>query len=189
MTTYSTWRTSFAVFAALLVLLAVPACRSYTGFSPRDVEKKAQEYSEEEEAVETVDPNVAYLDENAKKEGVIVRPSGLQITIIRMGEGNYPSAQSEITAHYEGKLIDGTIFDTTRDSGEPFTFSPSSVIKGWREALTLMREGSVFELVIPANLAYGTRGAQGAIPPNATLIFEVELVSVTRPLEVKPAIN
>jgi len=189
MTPILTLRNILLPAAAILVLLAVPACRSYKGFSPREVEKKAQEYSEEEAAPAAVDPNVAYLEENAKKDGVIVRPSGLQIRVIRKGEGNYPSVESEITAQYEGRLIDGTVFDTTRDSGEPYTFTMDDVIKGWREALMLMREGSLFELVIPAPLAFGNRGSQGAIPPNATLIFEVELVRVTRPLEVKPAVS
>ncbi|HXV73127.1 MAG TPA: FKBP-type peptidyl-prolyl cis-trans isomerase [Sphingomonadales bacterium] len=189
MRSFSRGRAFFALAAAVAAAFAISACRSYKGFTPREVEKKAQEYSEEAEAPAVVDPNVAYLEENAKKEEVIVRPSGLQIRVIRKGEGRFPSAHSEVTAHYEGKLIDGTVFDSTRTGGEPFTFTMDSVIKGWREALTLMREGSVFELVIPANLAYGTRGAQGTIPPGATLIFEVELVSLTRPLEVKSALD
>jgi FKBP-type peptidyl-prolyl cis-trans isomerase len=189
MSLLSTGRTVVGALAALGALWALSGCSSYSGFTPREVEKKAQAYSEEETAAENVDPNIAFLDENAKKEGVIVRPSGLQIRVIKMGDGNFPSPESEITAHYEGKLIDGTIFDTTKDSGKPYTFTPDTVIKGWREALTLMREGSEFELVIPANLAYGNRGAQGIIPPGATLIFDVELISVTRPLTVKPAIG
>lgn len=165
------------------------SCRSYKGFSPREVEKKAQAFVKTDEEPVLTDPNVAYLEENAKKEGVIVRPSGLQIRVLRQGTGGFPTAQSELTVQYEGRLVDGKVFDTTRETNNPQTFVIDDVIRGWREALMLMREGSFFELVIPANLGYGRRGSQGVIPPNATLVFEVELIRVTRPLEVKSALD
>lgn len=181
----------FFAVVGLVVMVAVTtsSCRSYKGFSPREVEKKAQAFVRTDEEPVLTDPNIAYLESNAKKEGVIVRPSGLQIRVLRQGAGGFPSAQSELTVQYEGRLVDGTVFDTTRETGSAQTFVLEDVIRGWREALMLMREGSFFELVIPANLAYGRRGSQGVIPPNATLVFEVELVRVTRPLEVKSALD
>jgi FKBP-type peptidyl-prolyl cis-trans isomerase FklB len=120
----------------------------------------------------------AFLAENAKKPGVVVLPSGLQYRIITEGKGKRPTASSVVTTQYKGSLLDGTEFDSSYKRGQPATFPVSGVIKGWTEALQLMTEGSKWELFIPASLAYGENGAGGVIPPNATLIFEVELVSI-----------
>jgi FKBP-type peptidyl-prolyl cis-trans isomerase FklB len=120
----------------------------------------------------------AFLAENKKKEGVKTLPSGLQYKVIKAGTGKKPKLTDTVTAHYRGTLIDGTEFDSSYKRGQPTSFSVSGVIPGWTEALQLMEEGTKWELFIPPNLAYGERGAGGMIGPNATLIFEVELVSI-----------
>ena len=119
-----------------------------------------------------------FLAENAKKEGVKSLPSGLQYKEITPGNGKSPKATDSVTTHYKGTLIDGTEFDSSYKRGEPATFPVSGVISGWTEALQLMKEGAKWQLFIPPNLAYGERGAGRDIGPNATLIFEVELISV-----------
>ena len=119
---------------------------------------------------------VAFLEENAKKPGVVTLPSGLQYLVIKEGSGEKPSATSTVTVHYEGSLIDGTIFDSSVQRGEPISFSVNGVIKGWQEAMQLMQKGSKWKLFIPYDLAYGDRGAGGKIPPYAALVFEVELL-------------
>lgn len=135
-----------------------------------------------EDALDLTDPQVIFLQENAQTEGVIIRPSGLQIRIIKTGDGAIPTKFSTVTTQYHGTLIDGTVFDTTRDNDQPFSFTLDSVIEGWKEALMLMRVGSIFEIVIPNELAYGSVGVGDSVPPGATLIFEVELVDLTQPL-------
>jgi FKBP-type peptidyl-prolyl cis-trans isomerase FklB len=120
----------------------------------------------------------AFLAANKKKEGVITLPSGFQYKAIKEGTGKTPKATDTVTVNYRGTLIDGTEFDSSYKRGQPATFRVNGVIAGWTEALQLMKEGSKWELFIPANLAYGERGAGAAIGPNAVLIFEVELISV-----------
>lgn len=120
----------------------------------------------------------AFLTENAKKEGVVSLPSGLQYKIITEGAGNMPSKDDTVTVNYRGTLIDGKEFDSSYKRGEPATFPVNGVIPGWTEALQLMKEGAKWQLYIPAALAYGTRSAGPAIGPNSTLVFEVELISI-----------
>jgi FKBP-type peptidyl-prolyl cis-trans isomerase FklB len=121
----------------------------------------------------------AFLAENKKKEGVKTLPDGLQYKVIKAGTGKKPKADDTVTVNYRGALINGTEFDSSYKRGQPVTFPVSGgMIKGWSEALQLMEEGAKWELFIPSNLAYGERGMGGIIGPNATLIFEVELVSV-----------
>ena len=119
-----------------------------------------------------------FLEENAKKEGVVVTDSGLQYTVIEEGTGKSPSATDQVTVHYEGRLIDGTIFDSSYKREQPATFPVNGVIQGWQEAIQLMKEGSKCELVIPAAIGYGDQGAGEAIGPHATLCFTVELIKV-----------
>jgi FKBP-type peptidyl-prolyl cis-trans isomerase FklB len=119
-----------------------------------------------------------FLAENAKKEGVKTLPSGLQYKEITPGKGKSPKATDNVTTNYRGTLIDGTEFDSSYKRGQPATFPVSGVIPGWMEALQLMKEGGKWQLFVPSNLAYGERGAGREIGPNATLIFEVELISV-----------
>jgi FKBP-type peptidyl-prolyl cis-trans isomerase FklB len=120
----------------------------------------------------------AFLEANKTKEGVKALPSGLQYKVITEGTGETPTAEDKVRTHYRGKLIDGTEFDSSYKNNKPVEFPVTGVIKGWTEALQLMKVGSKWELYIPAELAYGERGKQPVIPPNATLIFEVELLDI-----------
>ena len=119
-----------------------------------------------------------FLDENSKKEGVITLASGLQYKVINEGTGPKPKLEDKVTTHYHGTLLDGTVFDSSVDRGEPASFPVGGVIKGWTEALQLMSVGSKWKLYVPYNLAYGERGAGQQIGPYSTLIFEVELISI-----------
>ncbi len=119
-----------------------------------------------------------YLAQNAKKEGVVTLPSGLQYKVLVAGNGATPKASDSVECHYEGRLIDGSVFDSSYQRGQTATFGVTQVIAGWVEALQLMKEGDKWQLYIPYNLAYGERGAGAQIPPYATLIFDVELVKV-----------
>jgi len=120
----------------------------------------------------------AFLAENKTKEGVKTLPSGLQYKVVTEGTGKTPKATDTVTVNYRGTLVDGTEFDSSYKRGQPATFPVNGVIKGWTEALQLMKEGAKWQLFIPADLAYGDRGAGNVIGPNTTLIFDVELISV-----------
>jgi FKBP-type peptidyl-prolyl cis-trans isomerase FklB len=120
----------------------------------------------------------SFLLENAKKEGVVTLPSGLQYKVIEEGTGKSPEPGDQVTVHYRGTLVDGTEFDSSYERGEPVTFPVGGVIPGWTEALQLMKEGAKWQLFIPPSLAYGEKGAGQVIGPNSTLIFDVELISV-----------
>jgi len=143
-------------------------------------QKKAQEMAEVMNAKQKVAQ--AYLEENGKKDGVVTTASGLQYRIIKEGDGATPTENDKVIAHYKGTLLDGTVFDSSYDRGEPATFPVKGVIQGWQETLKMMKEGAKWEIVVPANLAYGPRGAgQGSpIGPNETLIFEIELIAITK---------
>ena len=119
-----------------------------------------------------------YLAENAKKEGVVTLPSGLQYQVLREGNGKKPTAKDQVKCHYEGFLIDGTVFDSSVQRGEPAVFGLQQVIAGWTEGLQLMQEGAKYRFFIPYRLAYGEGGAGQLIPPYAALIFDVELIAV-----------
>ncbi len=127
---------------------------------------------------ESLETGNAFLETNKAREGVVVTESGLQYEILTEGTGAKPTADNQVRVHYHGTLIDGTVFDSSVDRGEPASFGVGQVIKGWTEALQLMPVGSKYKLVIPSDLAYGERGAGGDIGPNATLIFEVELLEI-----------
>jgi FKBP-type peptidyl-prolyl cis-trans isomerase FklB len=120
----------------------------------------------------------AFLAANAKKEGVTVLPSGLQYEVLAAGEGKKPSATDRVQCHYEGTLIDGTVFDSSIKRGEPAVFGVNQVIRGWVEALQLMQEGAKWRLYIPYDMAYGEHGAGEMIPPYSALVFDVELIKV-----------
>lgn len=138
-------------------------------YMSKAMERKIEQLKEEGQA---------FLNANKTKEGVKITESGLQYKSLSKGTGKMPTAENSVTVHYTGKLLDGTIFDSSVERGEPATFGVTQVIDGWTEALQLMHEGDKWELYIPYDLAYGDRGAGGAIPPYATLIFEVQLIKV-----------
>lgn len=119
-----------------------------------------------------------YLAENAAKEGVVTLPSGLQYKVLKEGNGQKPKATDKVKCHYEGFLIDGTVFDSSVQRGEPAVFPLNQVIAGWTEGLQLMQEGAKYRFFIPYQLGYGERGAGASIPPFATLVFDVELIAV-----------
>ena len=157
----------------------------YKGESAKmtDAEAKTviQEYfekAEKEKLTKNLEEGKKFLAENGKREGVVTLPSGLQYEVITEGTGKKPSATDTVSCHYHGTLIDGTVFDSSVLRNQPAEFPVNGVIKGWVEALQLMSEGAKWKLFIPANLAYGERGAGQSIEPNSTLIFEVELLKV-----------
>lgn len=121
-----------------------------------------------------------FLAENKKRDGVKVTESGLQYEVIKAGEGPKPLATDHVKVHYHGTLLDGTVFDSSVQRGEPIEFGVNGVIQGWQEALQLMPVGSKWKLFIPAELAYGDRGAGGSIGPKSTLVFEVELLDIVK---------
>jgi len=131
-------------------------------------------------AAENLAKGNAFLEQNKAKEGVKVLPSGLQYKVITEGTGATPVATDRVRAHYRGTFIDGTEFDSSYKRNEPTEFAVGGVIKGWTEALLLMKQGAKWQLFVPANLAYGERGMPPRIPPNSTLIFEVELVEIVK---------
>jgi len=138
----------------------------------------AQQQKASEQAQNNLEKGQKFLAENKDKEGVETTDSGLQYKVLEEGDGQTPTAEDSVTVHYTGKLIDGTVFDSSRERGEPVTFPVDAVIPGWTEALQLMKQGAKYELYIPAELAYGERGAGAQIGPNETLIFDVELIKV-----------
>ena len=133
---------------------------------------------EEKMNAENIEKGKAFLAENAKKEGIVTLPSGLQYEVITEGNGKKPSATDKVKCHYEGTLIDGTLFDSSIKRGQPAVFGVNQVIKGWVEALQLMSEGSKWRLFIPSEFGYGAQQAGEMITPHSTLIFEVELIEV-----------
>ncbi len=138
-------------------------------------------YTTEQQAAKgavNLEKGQAFLEENKGKEGVMTTNTGLQYKIIEEGDGPSPSADDVVKVHYTGKLIDGEVFDSSIQRGEPVEFPVGGVIPGWTEALQLMKAGSKWELYIPSELAYGERGSGQAIGPNETLIFEVELLEI-----------
>jgi len=131
-----------------------------------------------EEGEKNLKKSQDFLNENRSKTGIEVTESGLQYEIIEEGDGKSPGPNDRVKVHYKGTLIDGTVFDSSYQRGEPATFKVGGVISGWTEALQMMKEGSKYKLFIPPDLAYGERGAGGSIGPNQALIFEVELLEV-----------
>ncbi len=133
---------------------------------------------QEKIATETHEAEKAFFADNAKKEGVITLDSGLQYEVLKEGNDKKPSASDQVKCHYEGKLINDQVFDSSYKRGEPATFGVNQVIPGWVEALQLMGEGAKWRLYIPSELGYGANGAGNVIPPYSTLIFDVELIEI-----------
>lgn len=136
------------------------------------------EKQQEEAGREAREAGEKFLAENAKKEGVTVLESGLQYQVLTAAIGQKPTAADNVRCHYEGRLIDGTVFDSSYRRGEPATFPLRGVIAGWTEGLQLMAVGAKYRFFIPYNLAYGAQGAGGSIPPYAALVFDVELLGI-----------
>lgn len=148
-----------------------------------EAQKIINEYLRELEAKATAqakEVGAKFLEENAKNEGVKVTESGLQFVVEKEGTGIQPTAEDEVTVHYTGRLLDGTVFDSSVTRGEPATFPLNRVIPGWTEGVQLMKEGGKYTFFIPSELAYGAHGVPNAIPPHSTLIFEVELIKVNK---------
>lgn len=145
-------------------------------FFRRQEEKQRAEAAEKYKGVKS--EGEKYLSENAKKEGVVTLPSGLQYKVLKEGNGKSPKATDKVVCHYEGMLVDGTMFDSSIQRGEPATFPLNGVIAGWTEGLQLMKEGAKYRFFIPYQLGYGERGAGASIPPFAALVFDVELIEV-----------
>jgi FKBP-type peptidyl-prolyl cis-trans isomerase FklB len=149
--------------------------------SGADAQKVIQNYFQKQQAKvseSVIEEGKKFLTENSKKVGVVTLESGLQYETIKSGEGAKPTINDQVTTHYHGTLLDGTVFDSSVERGQPATFPVSGVIKGWTEALQLMTVGSKWKLFVPYDLAYGERGAGPKIGPYTTLIFEVELISI-----------
>jgi FKBP-type peptidyl-prolyl cis-trans isomerase FklB len=167
-----------AVFSGAQPKMTIDEAKAEIQVFFTELEKK-QNALNEEVAKKNLALGEAFLSENAKREGVISLPSGLQYEVLTQGTGTRPLASDQVEVHYTGKLLDGTVFDSSEERGIPATFGVTQVIAGWVEALQLMNEGSKWRLYIPANLAYGPNGAPGSpIGPNSTLIFDVELLKV-----------
>jgi FKBP-type peptidyl-prolyl cis-trans isomerase FklB len=154
-----------------------------TPFNDMMANQLVQKYMQKEQA-KAFEPNrisgEKFLDENKKKEGVVTLPSGLQYQIMKAGDGPKPASSDKVKTHYHGTLIDGTVFDSSVQRGEPITFPVTGVIPGWIEALQLMPVGSKWKLFIPQSLAYGSRGSGPTIKPYSALVFEVELLGIEK---------
>jgi FKBP-type peptidyl-prolyl cis-trans isomerase FklB len=144
------------------------------------LEKLQQQQNERQDTIAETGQSrgEAFQAEYSQRQGVVATSSGLQYRVIKTGEGRSPGPTDTVVVHYVGQLIDGTEFDSSRGRGTPATFSLGGIIPGWQEVLQLMREGDIWEVVIPSELAYGPRGAGSTIGPNETLVFEIELISV-----------
>ncbi|MBO7068419.1 MAG: FKBP-type peptidyl-prolyl cis-trans isomerase [Bacteroidaceae bacterium] len=152
-----------------------------TAISSREAQAMLNEYfqkKEKEQAQTAIAEGKVYLEQNAKREGVTQTKSGLQYEVLSEGTGKSPKATDTVRCHYEGRLLDGTVFDSSYQRGEPADFGLNQVIPGWTEGVQLMKEGSKFRFHIPYLLAYGERGAGAQIPPYSTLVFDVELIKV-----------
>ena len=152
-----------------------------TGITAEEANQLVQNYfmgMAEKDAKENEESGKAFLAENKKREGIVTTESGLQYEVIQEGNGEKPSLESMVECHYHGTLVDGTVFDSSYERGEPVAFPVNGVIEGWTEALQLMSVGAKWKLYIPSELAYGEHGAGGDIKPNSVLIFDVELLDV-----------
>lgn len=143
--------------------------------------QRASEAAHKKEAAENLAKETAFLEKNAKKEGIKTTASGLQYEVLTEGIGNVPALTDTVKVHYKGILLDGTVFDSSYERGKPVEFPLNAVIPGWSEGLQLMKAGAKYKLYIPSKIAYGERGVQNVIPPNAMLIFEVELLEILPP--------
>jgi FKBP-type peptidyl-prolyl cis-trans isomerase len=169
-----------ALVGTNLAMSQAEMTKIYTGWQQRMRAKQAAKQAKE--AAANLAKGTTFLEANKTKEGIKVLPSGLQYKVITEGTGNTPTTSDKVKTNYRGTLIDGKEFDSSYKRGKPAEFPVTGVIKGWTEALQLMKEGGKWQLYIPANLAYGTRPRPG-IPANSALIFEIELIEIVKPAE------
>jgi FKBP-type peptidyl-prolyl cis-trans isomerase FkpA len=184
---YSVGEAPWDVDADLLASGLLQVLKDTSSFDPMSAEtifrelsmslSEAEAQKAQVESMQTMEEGIAFLEENGRREGVTTTASGLQYEVITLGDGPMPTETSTVSVFYEGTLIDGTIFDSSYDSGDTISFPLNGVIPGWTEGLQLMPVGSTYKFYIPSNLAYGER-ATGPIPGNSTLIFKVELLEV-----------
>lgn len=160
---------------------------TFTGEMPQMLPEEANEILEnfmkeanQGQAEDNLSEGLEFLQENKKREGVIELPSGLQYEVIKQGDGELPTTSDTVKCHYHGTLIDGTVFDSSVERGQPAELPVNAVIPGWVEALQLMPVGSKWKLYLPPELAYGEQGAGGVIKPNSALIFEIELLEIVK---------
>lgn len=151
--------------------------------------QRASEAAHKKEAAENLAKETEFLEKNAKKDGVKTTESGLQYEVITEGTGAAPLATDTVKVHYKGTLLDGTVFDSSYDRGNPVEFPLDAVIPGWTEGLQLMKVGSKYKFYIPSKIAYGERGVSQVIPPNSTLIFEVELLEILPATKTEKAVE
>lgn len=155
-----------------------PAAAPAEEATPEPAATSAEPPTTENESMTALERGRAFLAENAKRTEVVTTASGLQYEVLASGTGEMPSAEDQVTAHYHGTLIDGAVFDSSVQRGQPLDIPVNGVIAGWQEALQMMRVGDKWKLYVPSELAYGKAGAGGAIGPDEALIFEVELLAV-----------
>ena len=167
-----------AMTTAALLMTGMASCGVNSSSNSETTEENTSDYSSQIKDNKTLGQE--FLEENAKNDSVVQTSSGLQYMVIKEGAGAKPGPTDEVTVHYTGKLLDGTVFDSSVERGEPATFPLNKVIPGWTEGLQLMSEGSKYRLFIPSELAYGEQGAGDQILPNSTLIFDVELIKVNK---------
>ena len=169
----------FTILMAAGLMMGMASCNNNTS-SEQTTEETTTEADYGQEIKDNKTIGREFLEENAKNDSVIQTESGLQYMVLKEGKGAKPGPTDEVTVHYTGKLINGTVFDSSVERGEPATFPLNKVIPGWTEGLQLMSEGSKYRLFIPSELAYGEKGAGQQILPNSTLIFDVELIKVEK---------
>ena len=167
-----------AMAMAALLMTGMASCSGNNTSTNESTEEAAPDYGQQIKDNKTLGRE--FLEQNAKNDSVVVTKSGLQYMVLKEGTGAKPGPTDKVTVHYTGKLLDGTVFDSSVERGEPATFGLNQVIPGWTEGLQLMSEGSKYRLFIPSELAYGSKGAGEQILPNSTLIFDVELIKVEK---------
>ena len=167
-----------AMAMAALLMAGMASCGGNNASDSESAEAAAPDYGQQIKDNKTLGRE--FLEQNAKNDSVVQTKSGLQYMVLKEGTGAKPGPTDKVTVHYTGRLLDGTVFDSSVERGEPATFGLNQVIPGWTEGLQLMSEGSKYRLFIPSELAYGSKGAGEQILPNSTLIFDVELIKVEK---------
>lgn len=167
-----------AIAMVALLMTGMASCGGNNTSETTNTEEATPEYGQQIKDNKTIGRE--FMEENAKNDSVTQTQSGLQYMVLKEGTGAKPGPTDEVTVHYTGRLLDGTVFDSSVERGEPATFPLDKVIPGWTEGLQLMSEGSKYRLFIPSELAYGSKGSGDKILPNSTLIFDVELIKVAK---------